>query len=96
MTKTEPSLLRAIDRPESEVGSQTASIEGGLPRFADRRTGRVSVERERPRQAAGRGRFVVDGTASCWIGLSEGAVVLSAACLLQETQRVPLSQLERR
>jgi hypothetical protein len=86
----------SYDPSTGDVVTRTASIEGGLPRFADRCTGRVSVELALPRQGAGRGRFVVDGTASSWIGLSEGAVVLPAACLLRETQRVTLAQFERR
>jgi hypothetical protein len=65
----------SYDPSTGDVVTRTASIEGGLPRFADRRTGRVSVELETPRHGAGRGRFVVDGTASRWIGLSDGAVV---------------------
>ena len=47
-------------------------------------------------QLALAGDVAVDGTASSWIGLSEGAVVLPAACLLRETQRVTLAQFERR
>jgi hypothetical protein len=86
----------SYDPSTGDVVTRTASIEGGLPRFADGRRGRVSVELELPRQGAGRGRFVIDGTASSWIGLSESAVVLPAACLLRETQRVSLAQFERR
>lgn len=85
----------SYDPSTGDVVTQTASIEGGLPRFAGG-SGRVSVELELPRQGVGRGRFMVDGTASSWIGLPEGAVVLPAACLLRETQRVTLAQFERR
>jgi len=85
----------AYDPSTGDVVSNTASIQGGLPKFADGRTGVVSVYLELPRSAAGTARFQVNGVACRTIGLPEGAVVQPAACFLKEGQRVRLAGFER-
>lgn len=66
------------------------SIEGSLPRSADARTGVVTVRLEVPADAPGAATFRVAGVDSRPIELPAGAVVIPAACLLRETQRVRL------
>lgn len=85
----------AYDPSTGDVVRNTRSIEGDLPKFADRRTGIVSVRLELPRFGEGTGRFRVNGVDTKGIHLPEGAVVLPAACLLRETQRVTLARFER-
>jgi hypothetical protein len=80
----------AYDPSTGDVVNDTKSIEGGLPKFEDGRTGVVSMELELPRDGAGTGRFRVQGQASRPIALPSGAVVVPAACLLKEGQRVTL------
>jgi hypothetical protein len=72
------------------VVNETNSIEGGLPKFEDGRTGVVTLELELPCDGAGTGRFRVQGQGSRSIALPSGAVVVPAACLLKEGQRVTL------
>jgi len=83
----------AYDPRSGDVVVNTASIEGGLPKFEE--TGTVSVVLELPRTAAGSARFEVDGRTSKNIALPEEAVVLPAACLLKESQRVTLANFTR-
>lgn len=85
----------AYDPSTGDVVCDTRSIQGGLPRLANGRTGIVSIRLDLPRRDEGFGRFVVDGLESGQIGLPAGAVVLPAACLLKESQRVTLSRYER-
>jgi hypothetical protein len=78
----------AYDPSTGDVVNETKSIEGGLPKFEDGRTGMVTLELELPRDGAGSGRFRVQGRGSRSIALPSGAVVVPAACLLKESQRV--------
>jgi hypothetical protein len=86
----------AYDPSTGDIVNATKSICGGLPVFPDRRRGVVAVELDVPRQGAGRARFIVDGTPTPAIALPEAAVIVPAACLLHEGQRLTLSALERR
>jgi hypothetical protein len=86
----------AYDPSTGDVVCNTNSIQGGLPKFWDGRTGLVSVRLELPRHAEGFGSFIVDGLETRRIPLPAGAVVLPAACLLRESQRVTLRGYERR
>ena len=85
----------AYDPSSGDVVTRTESIAGGLPRFADGRRGVVSVRLELPRSASGRGTFIVDRIEAPAIDLPAGAVVVPAACLLRESQRVVLGPLSR-
>lgn len=86
----------AYDPSTGDVVCNTKSIQGGLPKFENGRTGLVSVRLELPRGEEGFGSFIVDGLETQRIPLPAGAVVLPAACLLRESQRVTLSGLGRR
>jgi hypothetical protein len=66
-----------------------------LPEFEDGRQGVVAVELRIPRNSEGEGRFIVSGTETQPIPLPAGAVVLPAACLLEEKQRVTIANFER-
>jgi hypothetical protein len=90
----------AYDPSTGDVVRNTRSIEAGLPKFAKHlfsreRGGVVSVTLDLPRQAEGSGRFSVDGVSSRPVALPSGAVVLPAACMLKEGQRVTLSAFSR-
>ena len=85
----------AYDPSTGDVVNNTRSIQGSLPKFVDGRTGVISVHFELPRDGKGAARFAVDGVASRTIALSDGAVVLPAACLLKEGQRVRLAGFEK-
>jgi hypothetical protein len=85
----------AYDPSTGDVVTGTASIAGGLPTFADRRSGVVSVRLELPRNLPGKGIFIVAGVEAPRIELPEGAVIVPAACLLREGQRVRLGMLSR-
>jgi hypothetical protein len=80
----------AYDLSSGDVVYATKSIEGSLPRSADARTGVVTVRLEVPADAPGAATFRVAGVDSRPIELPAGAVVIPAACLLRETQRVRL------
>jgi hypothetical protein len=86
----------SYDPSTGDVVTRTNSIAGGLPRFADGRRGVVSVRLELSRTEAGRGTFIVDGIEAPPIELPIGAVVVPAACLLREGQRVSLGKLRTR
>jgi hypothetical protein len=80
----------SYDPSTGDVVNETKSIEGGLPKFADGRTGVVTLELELPRDGTGTACFRVQNKSSRSIALSSGAVVVPAACLLEESQRVTL------
>lgn len=86
----------AYDPSTGDVVSDTKSIQGRLPKFSNGRAGLVSVRLELPRRDEGFGSFIVDDLETHRIPLPAGAVVLPAACLLRESQRVTLSGYERR
>src|SRR5262245_16564624 len=81
----------SYDPSTGDVVYNTASIQGGLPKIADGRAGVVTVHLDLPRDAAGTGKFSMNGTDSPPIRLTEGPVVLPAACFLKETQKVTLA-----
>ena len=85
----------AYDPSTGDVVTQTKSIAGGLPTFGDGRTGVVAVRLELPRTDPGRGIFIVNGVEAPPVELPAAAVVVPAACLLREGQRVRLSKLAR-
>lgn len=85
----------AYDPSTGDIVCNTRSIRGDLPKFSDGRTGVVSVQLHLPRHDEGSGSFVVDGLETHRIRLPAGAVVLPAACLLEESQRVTLNRYER-
>jgi len=85
----------AYDPFTGDVVTSTRSIEAGLPKFGDGRTGVVSIELQLPRNDRGAARFLVNGVESRTIELPKGAVVLPAACLLKEGQRVRLARFEK-
>lgn len=81
----------AYDPSTGDVVHNTKSIQGGLPKITDGRAGVVTVQLDLPRDAAGFGMFSMNGTRSLPISLPEGSVVLVAACLLKESQKVSLA-----
>jgi hypothetical protein len=85
----------AYDPSTGDVVTDTKSIAGDLPKFSDAGRGIVSVRLELPRTQAGSGTFIVDDVASPAIELPAGAVVVPAACLLREGQRIRLGTLSR-
>jgi hypothetical protein len=85
----------AYDPSTGDVVCNTKSIQGGLPKFSNGRTGVVSVHLHLPRRDEGFGSFVVDGLETLRVRLPAGAVVLPAACFLKESQRVTLNRYER-
>jgi hypothetical protein len=85
----------AYDPSTGDVVSAAKSIQGGLPKFEDGRTGVVSVELNVPRDVEGSGRFIIAGTETNPIPLPSGAVVLPAACFLEVTQKISLANFRR-
>jgi hypothetical protein len=85
----------SYDPSTGDVVCATESIQNGLPKFVDGHTGVVSVELNLPRNAEGLCKFIVDDVETLPIALPAGAVVLPAACLLKETQKVTLSNLRK-
>ena len=66
----------AYDPSTGDVVCATKSIQGGLPKFENGRSGIVSVELKVSRMAKGKGIFIVAGTKTESIPLPAGAVVL--------------------
>lgn len=85
----------AYDPSTGDVVQDTISIEGELPMFNNGNGGVVSVQLDLPRSTEGSARFLMDGVCSRPIRLPEGAVILPAACLLKEGQRVTIARFER-
>jgi len=85
----------SYDPSTGDVVRSTRSIQSGLPTFANRRSGEVSVRLHLPRNAEGSASFLVDGVETQRFPLPTGAVILPAACFLKESQRVSLSRFER-
>lgn len=86
----------AYDPSTGDVVCDTNSIEGDLPVFADRHTGTVTVHAELPRTGTGTAWFEVAGKKTKPIQLSKGAVILPAACMLKEGQKITLANFQRR
>jgi len=85
----------AYDPSTGDIVTATGSVQGGLPKFSDGRSGVVQLHINVPRNEAGTARFIVDGTQSKAIPLPVGAVVLPAACFLRTGQRVTLTNFDR-
>jgi hypothetical protein len=85
----------AYDPSTGDVVSKTESIAGDLPTFENRHSGVVSVRLALPRARAGTGTFVVNGSEAPTIQLPVGAVVVPAACLCREEQRIRLAGFAR-
>lgn len=81
----------SYDLSSGDVVYATRSIEGGLGKSADGRTGTVTLRLGLPADGAGTATFVVGETASRPIELPPGAVVIPAACLLRPGQAVRLT-----
>jgi hypothetical protein len=86
----------AYDPSTGDVVYDTQSIQSGLPKFRDGHSGVVSLCLELPRDQEGFGCFRVQGVETISIALPPGSVVLPAACLLKESQRVTLRGYQRR
>jgi len=84
----------SYDPSTGDIVRSTKSIIGGLPKFSDGHKGVVSVELNLPRYDRGVARFIVDGIDTPSIDLPESSVVLPAACLLKETQKVTLANFQ--
>lgn len=85
----------AYDPSTGDVVRNTRSIQSGLPTFANRRSGEVTIRLTLPRHAEGAASFLIDGIETQRFALSTGAVILPAACLLKESQRISLTRFER-
>ena len=85
----------AYDPSTGDVVTATRSIQGGLPRFEDGNTGVVTVDLKVPRDGEGSATFIVAGVESQPVPLPGSSVILPAACLLKERQRVTLGELKR-
>lgn len=85
----------SYDPSTGDVVCATKSIQGELPTFLGGRSGVVSVDLNLPRTAEGEGKFIIDNVETRPVRLPLGAVVLPAACLLKETQKVTLSNVQR-
>jgi hypothetical protein len=83
----------AYDPSTGDVVTNTESIQGGLPKFADGHAGIVTVQLDLPRDAEGKGLFSVNGTDSQPVRLPAGSVILPAGCFLRESQKVSLANL---
>ena len=81
----------AYDLSSGDVVCATRSIEGGLGKSADGHTGVVTLRLDLPSDAIGTATFAVGSQAARPIALSEGAVVIPAACLLRPTQAVRIT-----
>lgn len=80
----------SYDPSTGDVVTEGNSIEGNLPTFSDRHTGKVTIELDLPRNAEGKGVFLINGVASRPISLPKGSVILPAACLLKESQKLTI------
>jgi len=85
----------SYDPSSGDIVNNTKSIKGGLPKFEDGRQGVVTVRLNLPREAKGEAQFIVNGVDTPLIELPESSVIIPAACLLKETQKVTLTNFER-
>lgn len=85
----------AYDPSTGDVVTAESSVEGNLPTFENRHTGKVRIELDLPRNAEGSAMFSINGVASRPILLPRGSVVLPAACLLKESQKVTIESFAR-
>jgi hypothetical protein len=86
--------ISAEDLPLGDIVTATESIQGGLPKFKGN-SGVISLELILPNDADGSATFIVDGVRTPSVRLPAGAVVIPAACLLKQGQRVRLANLVR-
>jgi hypothetical protein len=85
----------AYDPSTGDVVNDTKSIQTGLPKITDGRSGVVTVTLDLPRHATGIGTFSMHGRESIPISLPEGSVVLPASCLLKESQKISLANFRQ-
>jgi hypothetical protein len=85
----------SYDPSTGDVVSNTKSIQGRLPKFADGHNGIVSVRLDIPRHTEGIARFSIDGTDTQPIPLPLSSVILPAACFLKESQKVTLANFQQ-
>lgn len=86
----------SYDPSTGDIVNNTQSIKGGLPKFEDGHRGVITLVLDLPLAAKGEARFIVNGVDTPHIELPESSVILPAACLLKETQKVTLANFERR
>jgi len=86
----------SYDPSTGDVVTATESIEGGLPKFENGRSGVVQVDAYLPRHDAGVIKFIVNGVESKPIPVPVGSVILPAACFLKPGQRITLTELKRK
>ncbi len=86
----------SYDPSSGDVVTATESIQGGLPKFEQGRSGVVTVELDIPRESEGQGKFKVGDVESKPIILPASAVVQPAACLLKQGQGITLANFERK
>lgn len=80
----------SYDPSTGDIVRAENSIQGGLPKFEDGHTGIITVKLNLPRDAEGEGKFIVNGVESNPINLPPGAVIVPAACMLKEKQKITL------
>ncbi len=84
----------AYDPSTGDVVNAEKSIQGGLPKFENRHSGIITVELNLPHNEEGFGKFIVNGVESNPIQLPVGAVVVPAACLLREKQKITIANFK--
>ena len=85
----------SYDPSSGDIVTNTQSIKGGLPKFEDGHRGVITLVLDLPREAKGEARFIVNGVDTPLIELLESSVIVPAACLLKETQKVTLTNFEQ-
>lgn len=85
----------AYDPSTGDVINAEKSIQGGLPKFENGHSGIITIELNLPRDAEGEGEFIVNGIESQSIKLPTGAVVVPAATLLKEGQKITITNFRR-
>ncbi len=84
----------SYDPSTGDVINAENSIQGGLPKFENKRSGIITIELNLPRNAEGEGKFIVNGIKSNPIKLPIGAVVVPAATLLRKDQKITISNFK--
>lgn len=84
----------SYDPSTGDVVNAENSIQGGLPKFENKRSGIITIELNLPRNAEGEGKFIVNGIESNPIKLPIGAVVVPAATLLRKDQKITISNFK--
>lgn len=84
----------SYDPSMGDVVNAENSIQGGLPKFENKRSGIVTIELNLPRNAEGEGKFIVNGVESNYIKLPIGAVIVPAATLLKKEQKITIANFK--